>query len=440
VIPKYVEVPHPKPLLFDDISDDVLLAYRVPADWLKDVRAANEDTVLELADHLPSEPAEALLELATGSIPVSGPAAPASPFEHPDAQRRFRVIANVEELERALNYPWDKWMVFLHPAQRQLVERDFSGPARVSGSAGTGKTIVALHRAVFLARSHPDARVLPVTFSDTLANALRAQLRRLISNEPHLGERLEVHSMNAIGRRLYELNIGQLHVAKDGAIRELLSDSAASVPESKFSLHFLMAEWEQVVDAWQLQSWEAYRDVTRLGRKTRLKEAQRAILWSIFERVRAGLTIRGLSTYSDVFTRLASKLQDSRNPPFDFAVVDEAQDVSVSQLRFLSALGGKRTNGLFFTGDLGQRIFQQPFSWKTLGVDVRGRSSTLRINYRTSHQIRMQADRLLGPEVSDVDGNTENRKGTISTFNGPAPEVRWPPELRQTVKTLFAVR
>jgi ATP-dependent exoDNAse (exonuclease V) beta subunit len=91
-------------------------------------------------------------------------------------------------------------------------------------------------------------------------------------------------------------------------------------------------------------------------------------------------------------------------------VVDEAQDVSVAQLRFLAALGSGHPNGLFFAGDLGQRIFQQPFSWKALGVDVRGRSSTLRINYRTSHQIRMQADRLLGPELSDVDGDTEERK------------------------------
>ncbi|HEY6340238.1 MAG TPA: 3'-5' exonuclease [Bryobacteraceae bacterium] len=422
-IPKYVEVARPKPLLFDGIADDVLLGYGVPVEWLKDVRAANEDSILELADHLPAEAAEALLELATGSTPVRAPAAPTAPFEHPDAQRRFRVITNVEELERALNYPWDKWMVFLHPAQRQMVEREYGGPARVSGSAGTGKTIVALHRAVFLTRSHPDARVLLTTFSDPLANALRAHLRRLIGNEPHLGERLEVHSIDAIGRRLYERNVGKLQIATSDQIRELVTESAAAVPESKFSLHFLMTEWEQVVDAWQLQSWESYRDVLRLGRKTRLKESQRAILWSIFERVRAALGRRGLITFPEMFGRVAAKLQDGKNPPFDFAVVDEAQDVDVAQLRFLAALGGNRRNALFFAGDLGQRIFQQPFSWKALGVDVRGRSSTLRINYRTSHQIRTQADRLLGPELSDVDGNTEKRAGTISMFNGPPPEI-----------------
>jgi superfamily I DNA/RNA helicase len=120
---------------------------------------------------------------------------------------------------------------------------------------------------------------------------------------------------------------------------------------------------------------------------------------------------------------MAIKIREMARPPFEFTVVDEAQDVSVPQLRFLAALGAGRPNNLFFAGDLGQRIFQQPFSWKALGVDVRGRSSMLRINYRTSHQIRTQADRLLGPEVSDVDGNKEHRKGTISTFNGPPPDL-----------------
>jgi len=104
--------------------------------------------------------------------------------------------------------------------------------------------------------------------------------------------------------------------------------------------------------------------------------------------------------------------------------VDEAQDLSIAHLRFFAALGAGRPNTLFFAGDLGQRIFQQPFSWKALGVDIRGRSRTLRVNYRTSHQIRMQADRLLGPEVSDVDGNIDDRRGTVSVFNGPPPLVQ----------------
>ncbi len=424
VVPHYVNVTRTasaKPRLFANVSDDEMLGYGVPAEWLDDVRKADEDTVLDLADHLPAEAAEALLNLATGVKPqaVKPVVGGGDPFAHPDAQRRFRVMNNQEELARALDYPWEKWTVFLHPAQRQLVERNYNGPARVSGSAGTGKTIVALHRAVFLARANPDARVLLTTFSDTLSNALMTKLRRLISNEPRLGERVEVHSMNAIGRRLYELNFGRPDIASEDMIRELLEAAGGG----QFTSRFLRTEWEQVVDAWQLETWEAYRDVVRLGRKTRLKEAQRTALWSIFERVRAGLKASGRVTQSEVFSRLATKHAGGSRAPFDSAVVDEAQDISVAQLRFLAALGVGRANGLFLAGDLGQRIFQQPFSWKSLGVDVRGRSTSLRINYRTSHQIRMQADRLLGAAVSDVDGNAEDRTGTISVFNGPAPEI-----------------
>lgn len=429
VLPKYTEQERasvPKPPLFNHMSDDELLAFGVPTEWLADARAATEDSIFDLYDHLPREAGEALLELATGATPTPPSPTPAttSPFEHPDAQRRFRVMHNVEELERALDAPWEKWTVFLHPAQRTIVERNFSGPARVSGSAGTGKTVVALHRAVYLARRNPEMRVLITTFSDTLAHALRVNLRRLISGEPRLAEQIEVHGINAIGRRLYERNIGPVNLATSNDVRAVLSEAVHAEGGSRFSIAFLVSEWEQVVDAWQLDSWEAYRDVARLGRKTRLAETQRQALWAIFERTRAALATRGMLTWPALFKRLAGVLAKASRPPFDAVVVDEAQDVSITQLQFLAAMTGRRDNALFFAGDLGQRIFQQPFSWKTLGVDVRGRSSTLKINYRTSHQIRSQADRLLDPEISDVDGNAERRDGTISTFDGPVPAIR----------------
>lgn len=439
VVPVYVQGESPvaassaKPAsaaqpLFHGVPDDELLSYGVPPEWLPDVKQANEDTLLALADHLPAEAAEALLELATGGKPRMPAPTTLNPFDHPDAQRRFRVMGNVEELQRALDYPWERWTVFLHPEQRQWVERDYSGPARVAGSAGTGKTIVALHRAAYLARRHPDARVLLTTFTDTLAKALQSKLNRLLTSEPRLAERIDVYSLEAIGLRLHRMQVGPARLASRDDIRQLMDAAAQAVPGHRFSRHFLMTEWEHVVDAWQLDCWEAYRDVVRLGRKTRLPEAQRAVLWTLFERVRAGLRERGLVTVSGLFTALASALKARRNPVFDFAVVDEAQDIGVAHLRFLVALAGGegavRPNALFFAGDLGQRIFQQPFSWKSLGVDVRGRSRTLRVNYRTSHQIRSQADRLLGPTVADADGNTEDRSDAVSVFNGPPPCIR----------------
>ncbi len=260
------------PALPATVTDAELLGYGVPEEWLADVRQADEDSLLKLAGHLPAEAGEALLDLASGVTPQAATVATAEvdPFNHPDAKRRFRVVANVEELAQALEYPWEKWTIFLHPAQRQLVERAYSGPARVSGSAGTGKTIVALHRAVHLARANPDARVLLTTFSEALANALRVRLRRLIGAEPKLGERIDVYAMDAIGKRLYGSSVSTPNLASREVIQELLSDAAAKAEGFKFGPHFLLTEWEQVVDASQIDSWEAYRDVVRLGRKTRL--------------------------------------------------------------------------------------------------------------------------------------------------------------------------
>ena len=429
ILPVYVEaeqaLPPPKPPLFTDMTENDLLGYGVPPEWLSDVRGANEENLLELAEHLPSEAAEALLELAVGGTPPPAqPVTAAEPFEHPDAQRRFRVMHDVSDLERALEFPWERWAVFLHPTQRQIVESDYSGPFRVSGAAGTGKTVVALHRAVFLARANPEARVLLTTFSTTLAEFLRTQIRRLIHNEPRLAERVEVDAIDTVGERLYRARIGSLNIAGQELIQDLLEQAAGAVQTHGFSFRFLLSEWKNVVDEWQLDSWEAYRDVRRLGQRKRLPVEQRSMLWSIFERVRTEVRGRGLVTRSDMFGLLAEKLENRRNSPFDSVIVDEAQDISVAQLRFLVGLGGQRPNGLFFAGDLGQRIFRTPFSWKAVGVDIRGRSRTLKLNYRTSHQIRMRTDRLLSAEIADVDGNIEDRRGTISAFNGEPPAIR----------------
>jgi hypothetical protein len=436
VVPRYVEpeLPQPvsaepKPALFAAIPDEELLSYGVPPDWLGAVKEADEDALLELSAHLPREASEALLELATGGNPK--PAVTVSPgtdpFEHPDAQRRFRVMTDIDALRQALDYPWDKWMVFLHPAQRQLIERQYSGPARVSGSAGTGKTIVALHRAVYLARRSPESRVLLATFSETLANSLHDRLRRLLVSEPRLAERLEVGALTKVGRRLYAQQFGEPSMLSSAMLAGFMTEAVAAAGGTKFSDAFLASEWWEVVDAWQLKTWESYRDFRRLGRKTRLSEKVRQSLWLIFEQVNAKVAASGCVSVAALFTRLAGHYWDGARSPFDHIVVDESQDVTAAQLGFLAALGAARPEALFFAGDLGQRIFQTPFSWKSVGVDIRGRSRTLTVNYRTSHQIRQRADLLLGPSVSDVDGEVEVRKGTISVFDGPVPEIRtWP--------------
>ncbi|HAT48958.1 MAG: UvrD-helicase domain-containing protein [Nitrospirae bacterium] len=415
-----------KPCIFANLSKGDLLGFGVPSEWVNEVRKATEDSLFDIAEHLPQEATEALLELAVGVQPKVAPVTAESdnPFDHPDAQRRFRVMANQEELAIALNDPWEKWTVFLHPSQRQCVEKDYTGPSRISGSAGTGKTIVALHRAAHLARKHPNAKILLTTFSSTLASTLQTKLNRLVGNESDMARRIKVRSIKRIGEDLYAQSHATPNIADDATIRNLLSQHAASLGTHHFSDPFLLGEWKDVVDAWQLKSWEDYRDVQRLGRKTRIGGKQREMLWAIFATVRAELDDRNLMTWADLFGRVTQEILDQAMTPFDFAVVDEAQDLGVAEVRFLAALGSGRSNALFFAGDLGQRIFQQPFSWKSLGVDIRGRSGTLRINYRTSHQIRSHADRLLPSAISDVDGNDENRKETISVFDGPPPQVK----------------
>lgn len=427
VIPVYVHEERPAPPKNKPLSgrtSNELLNYGVPEEWTERLLAADEDQLLVLSEHLPAEAAEAVLELATGGTPVvPAPVVVADPFDHPDAQRRFRVVSNVEELQAALDFPWEKWIVYLHPEQRKFVERSFNGPARVTGSAGTGKTVVALHRAVYLARSNPEARVLLTTFSDTLAAALRTKLQRLISSEPRLGERIDVEALDTAALRVYTSQGGTAALASETEIRALLATAARLVEGHKFSESFIWAEWSQIVDTWQLTSWEEYRDVPRLGRKSRLAEPQRATLWKIFSAVLEQLQSAQKTTRAGIYSSLIAGLTAGRMCPYQHIVVDESQDISVMALRYLAAAAGTMPNGLFFAGDSGQRIFQLPFSWKAQGVEVRGRSKNLRVNYRTSHQIRGHADRLLDPEVVDVDGNVETRKGTVSVFNGPEPLV-----------------
>ncbi len=406
--------------LFLDISEESLLSYGVPPEWMEDVRRATESSLLDLAAHLPQEAAEALLELATGNEPQPVKHAGSNDgLAHPDAQRRFRLIKDEKELELALEYPWEKWTVFLHPSQRNYAEKSYSGPARITGSAGTGKTIVALHRAAKLLKDNPGARVLLTTFSPALASLLELKLNRLLGKDSELLARIEVKALDGFAAEEFDKKLPGMEFADDDKIESLIRHVSGKVANHSFSDRFLFSEWKHIVDAWQITSLEDYLAVPRTGRKTRLGAKQRQPLWEIMAGVKLALSERNLITTAGMYAALTT--DPDRN--FDFAIVDEAQDLSVPQLRYLAALTGAKPDGLFLAGDIGQRIFQHPFSWKDLGLDVRGRSHTLRVNYRTSHAIRKQADRLLPSELRDLEGETESRRGTVSLFDGPDPTV-----------------
>jgi hypothetical protein len=438
-------------LPFESLSPDGLLNVGVPADWLDTIRHASEDDFLEVADHLPPEAAEALLEFAsTGMLPVrpeiveapisSQPSLPAEPEPRldfsvsPDTLRRFRVIENVEELETALAFPWEKWTVFLHPSQREIVESSFSGPARVAGSAGTGKTVVALHRAARLAQSDPSARVLLTTFSQPLANALEHKLQILLGERSEIVPRITVTPFRGVAEELYQLAFGRRPaVANEELVRSVLTKAAGDQGVTEFTVRFLYSEWTNVVDAWQLDSEGAYAEAPRLGRKNRLSAKQRSRLWPIFAAIREAIDKRGICTWAQVFAEVARHYATQDRMPFTHIVVDEAQDLGVPELRMLAAIAEAGPDALFFAGDLAQRIFQQPFSWTTVGVNVRERSHILKVNYRTSHQIREMADRLLPEAVRDVDGLEEDRAGTVSVFNGPVPVISRHPTTEEEI-------
>ena len=435
-------------LPFETLNGEELLNIGVPPDWIETIRAVSEDRFLEITDHLPPEAAEALLEFATsGLLPVpaqlSAPPPMAKLERHVEpatqldfslnanTRRRFRVIENVEELETALAYPWEKWTVFLHPSQRDVVERSFAGPARVAGSAGTGKTVVALHRTARLACTAPDARILLTTFSRPLANALEWKLKALLGDQSTIIPRVTVAPFRGIAEELHQLVFGRRpQVADEAQVGRALSHGATEAESDEFSERFLVSEWTHVVDAWQIESVDEYANVPRLGRKNRLGAKQRTRLWPIFDVARQYLAERRFTTWPQVFAGVTAHYASRIEKPFSHIVVDEAQDLGVPELRFLAAIAPDGDDALFFAGDLGQRIFQQPFSWKALGVDVRGRSETLKINYRTSHQIKRAADRLLPKLVRDVDDIEQDRTGTISVFNGPEPKIELFPDTK----------
>ena len=409
---------------FSALSDDDLLDVGVPADWLSMVRSTAEDELFDLLGRLPEEAAEALLCFAAeGTLNKPEPIKTNDPFAHPDATRRFRVLENVEELKVALEYPWDKWTVFLHPAQRALVGRSWLGPARVAGSAGTGKTVVALHRAVHLAREDGGALVLLTTFSKDLAALLAAKRDILTEGAPEVRSRVTVLALDEAAYNLYVEQFSRPTMARSSQVRSFIKEALGAGLGAKLSPEFLYEEWRDLADAWNVESADAYIDLPRLGRKTRLGPRQREAAWGVFEYVRSKLKERNLTTWAQLYARLTQWLEQGGQLPFSTVVIDEAQDISVANAKFLAASAAAVPNGLFFAGDIGQRIFHLPFSWLRLGLDVRGRSSRLKVNYRTSHQIRVTTDRLLPSAIVDADGDEESRRGTVSVFNGPEPTL-----------------
>ncbi|MEQ1948807.1 MAG: 3'-5' exonuclease [Bryobacteraceae bacterium] len=417
IVERHVQAP-----LFAQFDSDYLHALGVPTEWLDAVKHVSEDSLPELIGHLPDEAVERLLELAAGK-PVPRPAKATSvsadaAYMHPDAQRRFRVVDNQEELRQALEFPWERWIVFLHPGQRSVVEKTFSGPARVTGSAGTGKSVVALHRAAWLAQKNPEARVLLTTFSRTLAARLSKNADILLGKSP-VRKRIEIEHLHKIARDIWVKKYGRQFQALSAKRVTALMESARDQVDGAgpLSVSFLRSEWEAMVDALGLSSWDEYKNAPRANRGTPLGARQRLMIWKVFETFHRSLQREGLGTWNSLCREAAQALSV---PPYAHVIADEAQDFGPAELRLLRALAPTAKNDLLLCGDAGQRIYKARASLLSCGIDIRGRSSSLKINYRTTQQIRQYADALFAVGETDADGDSIARDA-LSVLNGPVP-------------------
>lgn len=434
--------------LFAGIRDKDLLRLGVPEDQIPLVRSFTRDEDLEEhSSDLPQEAYEALFLLAAGyslaevlrDLEKPEETTPVNPedfteaLKHEDSQRRFVVVEDSSDLAKMLSAPLEQWRVFLHPKQRKLVEWRVNGPIRVLGGAGTGKTVVAMHRARFLAEkvfNSKNDRILVTTFTRNLAEDIQANLRQLCSSEAL--ERIEVINIDRWAQHFLQRQGITVKLLFDKEADDLWGKALHLLPQGlDLSPQFFRNEWTQVIQAQGIQTKEQYLHASRVGSSQRLSRPQREKIWPVFEEFRSLLNEQGAKEYVDVL-RDARLLIENKGikRPYRSVIVDEAQDMSPEAFRLIRALvppqdGRGRPDDLFIVGDAHQRIYRHRVVLSQCGIDVRGRSRKLRINYRTTAQIRRAAVTVLeGLPFDDLDGGQDDQKGYLSLLQGQAPEIR----------------
>ena len=407
-------------LTFQEHADEYLLSLGVPEAWLPVIRKIRSDEeVSEVAEKLPIDVGLRLLDLADGLLPTPpSPIAPEDPaMDAPDTRDRFLLLDDIDGLEAALAAPMDRWLAFLHPDQSDLVSAIFSGPAKVSGSAGTGKTVVAMHRAKHLAKQ--GEKVLFTTYVTALCENIESNINRLCN--PSLRSLITIKTVKKTALDLVKMVEPRARPADDKLVFGLLESKRLRYGH-QYAARFVRTEWEQVVRQQGIETWAEYRRARRTGRGTGLKVTARKELWRVFGEVLDELRSRRRYDWPGLCNRASELIEQGKvKSPYSAVIVDEVQDLTPPDLRLLSSLTADNPGNLMLCGDAGQSIYSGGFSLSSLGIEVRGRSKVLRVNYRTTEQIRRLADRLLGMEVDDLDGGTESRSGTRSLMRGPEP-------------------
>ncbi|MGF1614203.1 MAG: UvrD-helicase domain-containing protein [Gammaproteobacteria bacterium] len=430
------------PGAYAELTDDDLLLLGVPEPLLGLVRSVHSEFELDSIQHrLPVEVYEGLFLYMAGTrladILAEREPPPAATvdvedfskaLEKAETRSRFVVVEDEFELASMLNAPLEKWRVFLHPSQRRLVEGAKKGPVRVLGGAGTGKTVVAMHRAKWLAENLPtDAgKILFTTFTKNLATDIEQNVSAICS--PAQMARLEVTNLDSwvvrfLRKRKYAY---QLAFGEDtGAYWQRALDVKPSTPDLPDA--FYREEWERVVQPQGIEKSEQFMRASRLGRGTRLNRAQRVAIWPVLEEYRNQLALAGRREISDAYGDAAALLQHEALPaPYAAVVVDEAQDMGPQAFRLLRAMVPEGANDLFIVGDGHQRIYgRNKVVLSQCGINIRGRSQKLRINYRTTEEIRRWAVGLLeGKPIDDLDGGRDSNDVYKSLTRGDPPQVR----------------
>jgi hypothetical protein len=435
-------------------SDQELMGLGVPPDMLGRVRALRSEAELDaLASLLPVEAYEGLFLMAAGDTAQQilsdretrvdrqvDTADFAAAIETPESRSRF-VVVDDEALIAIMNAPLAQWRVFLHPSQQKLAVGKRSGPVRVLGGAGTGKTVVAMHRAKWLAENvtSPGKKVLFTTFTKNLAIDIEANLKTLCGAE--VMSRMEVKNLDAWvhafmrSRKLEQRIVYNRN--EDGAkqawqLALSVKDSSLDLPES-----FYAEELEQVVLAQGVRTRDDYRAARRTGRGVVLNRAKRDAIWPVFEEYRAQLAVRKLKEVDDAYADVAALIRQEREEAssgqvagkllqtYSAIVIDETQDFGPQALRLIRALIEPGDNDLFFVGDGHQRIYSRnKAAMSKCGIDIRGRSKKLYLNYRTTDEIRRQAVALLeGCQIDDLDDGQDESRRYKSLSYGPVPQI-----------------
>ena len=351
----------------------------------------------------------------------------AQALDMPSTLKSFVVVEGADELRRIMAEPLEKWRVFLHPTQRKIVCRNYSGAARVLGGAGTGKTVVAMHRAKQLA-SHlgEQQKILFTTFTANLAADIRANLRKICSLEEL--RKIEVIHLDAWVNQFMKESGFSAQIGYNEVIDPLWEQALLLTNNGlEFDVGFYEEEWNRVVIAQEALSLEKYIKATRNGRGTRLDRKKRMLVWKVFENYQNLMKekqVRDINTAMYESTKLLQAA--GSRPHYAHVIVDEGQDFSDNAYRLLRALAGEEhENDLFIVGDSHQRIYRNRPTLSKCGINVRGRSNILKINYRTTEEIRRYAFALLnGISFDDLDEDMDLGDRCQSLTHGAKPVIK----------------